>query len=367
MSPAFVDNDGKLNWRKIGYHARSAFAVILSLAVLVGGAYFVYAKASDVWVSWRTADDYVGDGKDPVEVTIPNGATVTQIGDILVEHKVVKSTKKFREVASSAKIQVGKYKLKTELPAQKALDMMLNPINKVVLKITLPEGRTLGQQWTTISKASGVPRETLRTVLNTTELGLPAWANGKVEGFMFPDTYQVAEPLNAAQLFKSQAAQFAKVSTAVGIETKAAELGITPFQLVTVASMIEKEAARAEDRPLVASVIYNRLKAGQKLEFDSTVHYAIGVFNRVTTTAADRAVDSPYNTYRNAGLPPGAISNPGKAALEAAANPAESNYLFFTAVDLDSGETRFAATAAEHAANVQLFRAWCQSHKGRCT
>ncbi|MEO7588199.1 MAG: endolytic transglycosylase MltG [Arachnia sp.] len=376
MSPAFVDNDGKFNWRKIGYHARSTFAVLLSLALLLGGGFFVYQKASDAWTKFRTEDDYVGDGVKNVQVVIPNGASITAIGDILTEEGVIKSTGTFRKVAAknpdSSKLQAGRYKLRTELPAKTALEMMLDPKNLVLITITIPEGKILGQQWTLIEQqlvAQGqtTTREELAAAVNSADLGLPDWSRGQLEGFMFPDTYQVGEPVDPKRIFKSQATQFNKVAGDINLVADAAAIGVDPYNIVTVASIIEREAANAEDRPKVAAVIYNRLRADMPLQFDSTVHFAIGVFDRVTTTAADRATPSPYNTYLNKGLPPGAISNPGKAALEAALHPSAITALFFTTINLDTGETAFADTAEQHAVNVAKFQAWCQANKGRCS
>lgn len=117
---------------------------------------------------------------------------------------------------------------------------------------------------------------------------------------------------------------------------------------------------------MVSAVIMNRLEQGMPLQMDSTVHYALQDFAKVTTTAKDREVDSPYNTYLNKGLPPGAISNPGQAALAAASAPADTDALFFVTVDLESGETRFAATLEEHNVNVAVFQQWCQANEGRC-
>ena len=375
MSPAFVDNDGKFNWRKVGYHARSAFAVLLSLAVLAGGGYFVVQKASDAWVAFRTVDDYAGDGVKAVTVTVPSGASATQIGDVLVEAGVIKSTGEFRKAASknedSQNIQPGRYNLLTELPAKKALDMMLDPENLKVIRVTLPEGFTLGRQWTTISRTLAeqgieVSRDELAEGAKPSELGLPVWARGKLEGFMFPDTYQVTEPVNPVEIFKNQATRFTAVANEIKFAEGAEELEMDPFDVVTIASIIEREVNKEEYRPMVSAVIKNRLADGMPLQMDSTVHYALQDFAKVTTSAEDREVDSPYNTYRNSGLPPGAISNPGRAALDAASHPADIDALFFVTVDLDTGETRFAATLDEHNVNVAVFQQWCQANEGRC-
>ncbi|AQP47149.1 hypothetical protein BW730_06090 [Tessaracoccus aquimaris] len=151
MSPAFIDNDGRLNWRKIGYHARSAFAVLLAIAVLGGGGWFVYSKANDAYVEWRTQDDYIGDGTEAVEVLIPaGGPTPTQIGDLLTEAGVVKSTKTFRKVAIESgrwsELKAGRYKVKKQLPSETALDMILDQKNLVVLDVLFQEGTTLAEQ-----------------------------------------------------------------------------------------------------------------------------------------------------------------------------------------------------------------------------
>jgi UPF0755 protein len=135
---------------------------------------------------------------------------------------------------------------------------------------------------------------------------------------------------------------------------------------VIVASIIEKEVRRPEDRAKAARVIYNRLANRMPLQMDSTVHYAVNKSDKVTTTPADRASSSPYNTYRHVGLPPGPIAAPGKAALQAAANPTPGNWKFFVTVNPDTGATKFATTMAEHDRYVQEFQKWCSTHPGRC-
>jgi hypothetical protein len=173
--------------------------------------------------------------------------------------------------------------------------------------------------------------------------------------------------VTALGVLKQQVEQFDKVTGAISLESRAKEIGRSPYEVLIVASIVEKEAARAEDRPRIAQVVYNRLAKNLPLQFDSTVHYAIGQFDRVTTTEEDRATDSPYNTYKVKGLPPTPISNPGQSAIESALAPSGENFLYFTTVDLDTGETRYSTDEAGHAENVKLFQQWCQSHSGRCT
>lgn len=371
MSPAFTDNDGRLDWRKIGYHARSVFAVLLSLTVLVGGGWFVYSKAHDAYIAWRTTDDYIGDGAEEAQVLIPRGASLTQMGDLLTEAGVVRSTKAFRNAARESgqadKIQAGRYRLKKQLPAETVVAMLLDSKNLVLLEVVFPEGTTNAEQFDIIADKTGLSLEDIQAAtVDTTQYPLPAYANGALEGFLFPAKYQVAEPPVAAAVLSTQVKQFNTIAEKINLEGVAAESGLAPLDVVTTASIIASEVKKPADQPMVAAVIYNRLAAGMKLEMDSTVHFAVGKKGSVTTTAEERATDSPYNTYVYPGLPPGPISNPGQTALEAALSPADTDALYFVTVDLDTGETRFAATLPEHEANVKLFQQWCSDHQGRC-
>lgn len=370
MSPRFTDNEGRFHWGQIGYRARSAFAVILSLTVLVGGGLVVYNIINDAYIEWRTTEDFIGEGTTDVEVLIEQGMGITQIGDMLTEAGVVRSTKAFRDAVSEAdaanKVQAGRFKLKKQVPAEKAVQMLLNPANQIRLQVTFPEGKTMTQQRDIIAASVGIKAEDVAEAeKDVTQYGLPGYANDKLEGFLFPSTYQVVEPPRASSIIKTQVDQFNKVASEINLEARAAELGRSPRDIVIVASILEKEVNKDDLLPQVSAVIYNRLKANEKLEMDSTVHYAIGQYDKVTTTAEDRKINSPYNTYRNPGLPAGPIGNPGKAALEAALTPADSKAKFFVTVNLETGETRFAETYEEHQKNVKLFQKYCET-SDRC-
>lgn len=369
MSPTFIDNDGRLNWRKIGYHARSAFAVLLAATVLVGGGWFVYSKVHDAYIEWRTEDDYIGDGEGEIQVLIPRGAGTTQIGDLLTEAGVIKSTKTFRKEVerqgASDKLQAGRYKFEKQIPAATALATLLDPKKRIVLKVTYPEGTTIAEQQEITVKATKLSLKDVQAgATDVSIFSLPDYANGKLEGFLFPSTYAVSEPPVASWIYASQVKQFERISAKLNLEEGAKKLGMTPLGVVTAASIIAAEVPKEEDQEMVAAVIANRLAKGMKLEMDSTVHYAVGKSGKVTTTKEDRANPSPYNTYMHVGLPPGPIGNPGESALKAALNPADTDALFFVTVNPDKGDTRFAATLAEHEANVKLFQQWCADNKG---
>jgi UPF0755 protein len=154
------------------------------------------------------------------------------------------------------------------------------------------------------------------------------------EGFLFPDTYRVEEGQTEAQALALMTAQFDAVAGEIGLEARAAALGFTPYQIVTIASMIEEEAQLPDERPMVARVIYNRLAQEMRLDIDATTLYAVGKEGN-TLTQSDLDSDSPYNTRKVAGLPPGPISAPGRAALEAALSPADGPWLYYVLADSD--------------------------------
>ncbi len=366
---------GKFDYKEIWYKVRAAFAVVLSLVILGGGGWFVYSKGHDAWMEFRTAEDYIGNGVDPVQVTVPKGATLRQISDLLFAANVVKTAKAFdREAeanADSKKIQVGKYNLRTQLPAKTALAMLLDPKNIVRNRVTLKDGVRLSQQVTALSKATGIKESDFNAKLKDwKKLGLPTWAKNGAEGFIFPDTYELPDKPTAANVLKLATDQFSLVATDLNIEDGAKALGYSPYQVLVMASIIEKEAGvNDEDRAKIARVFYNRLQQGVLLQSDATVAYANNITGRVATTNAERQLKSPYNTYYVKGLPIGPIASPSKKSIDAALHPADGDWLYFAVVNLDTGETEFNADKAGHDASVAKWQAWCNqsdANKKKC-
>lgn len=350
-----------------GFFARhkAAIAVVLALSVLVGGGLGAYFVARQQLDGLFAAKDYPGPGEVAVTVTIPKGTSLTGIGELLVAADVVASVEAFTRAASlnpeATGIQAGTYQLKTRLPAAEALAMLLDPSNLQRKTFTLREGKWLADHVKVMSKASGIPAKQFEAVLKDVDtLGLPSWATGTAEGFIFPDTYEVPDEPSAKNMVALTTTRFNDVIDQIGFEKRAKALGVTPYDALTVASIIEREVFRDADRAKVARVIYNRLDAGMRLQMDSTVAYAAGKTGTVWTTQAERDSDSPYNTYKHLGLPIGPISSPGKAALKAAVTPADGPWLFFMPVNLDTGETRFTRTLAEHNKAVAELQAWCK-------
>lgn len=362
------------DWNETARHAKSAIAVIVSLVVLVGGALFAYNKIGGAVAGVFVAEDYPGPGETAVEVEVPQGSTLDEIGSILVDADVVASTRAFdqavRETPNANSLQAGTYQLKTKMAARDALQAMLDAGVKGGKRFLIREGLRLSEQVTELAKQTGISEDAYREALkNPGAYGLPVMAKGNPEGFLFPDTYEMSgsDPNSA---LKQMTANFTRKAGEIQLEARAAALNRDPMDLVIVASIIEAEVRRPEDRAKVARVIYNRLEANppMKLQMDTTVEYAVNKprGTGATTTDAERNNPSPYNTYVHDGLPPGPISAPGKSALEAAANPAPGNWKYFVAINLDTGETAFADTFQEHQANVRKFQQWCQQNPGKC-
>ena len=353
------------------YKFRSAVAVILSLAVLVGGCVFVGVKTYDAYISYKSADDYLGDGEKDVLVRVPSGASVSEVGSILLDNDVIKSTKAYnkaiRESESDVTIQAGQYKLKTHMSAAKDVSILGNPDNIQRTRVTLPEGLTTEEQFAIMAKGTTMPVDSFKVAYKQTKkLGLPVWAKDRPEGFLFPDTYEVGSNPTPLEILQMQANQFVKQVNTMNFMGQAQTIKRSPYDALIVASILEKEARNPKDMRMVAGIIYNRLNQGMKVESDATVLYANHADGKLTTTDEQRAKDSPYNTYLHNGLPPTPINNPGAASMEAAVTPIKSDYLYWVVTDPDKGTTAYAKTLADHEKNVKKFQAWCQDHKGKC-
>lgn len=358
--------------RRRGSRLKSVIAVLLSIVIIGGGGYLGFQKASQAWTNFRGVD-YEGSGDEAtsVPVTIREGMTVTDIGDTLTANQVVASSRAFVRIASqdgrSSSIHSGTYMMHEHMSAQAALNILVDPGNLATNLITLREGLRNTEVFDQLSQTTGIPVSDFEAAAaNGASLGLPDYAEGNVEGYLFPETYSYDPADSAADVLRKMISQFKQIASEEDLVNKAAALGRSPHDVVVVASIIEKETTNFDYGPQIAEVFYNRLKKNMKLQSDATVIYANNLSGAVTTTDEERAVDSPYNTYVKDGLPPGAISNPGREALHSALNPASGDYLYFVAVNPDTGETKFATSEDEHSANVAEFQAWCQENSDQC-
>jgi UPF0755 protein len=357
--------------KEIARTAKGCIAVFVAAAVLFLGGYFVWDKASTFISTFGEIPDYPGPGNTKITVDVPEGASLDVIGGILVEKDVIKSRKAWdravRTEERATSVQAGRYLMKTQMPAIDALRLLINPgSSKIRLQFTIPEGLRLTSQIDALVKGTKIKKSAYQKALAKPKaLELPKYAKKRPEGFLFPDTYELTADSTATSTLKQMVVQYKSVTREIEFEAAAKKLKRSPYEVLIVASIIEREVNREEYRPRVARVLYNRLDKGMKLRLDSTVIYAEKLKTN-TTTKEDRKSKSKYNTYRYKGLPPGPVSAPGKAALEAAANPDKGKWLYFVTVNFDTGETKFADNQADFEKIRQEFQSWCQSHPGRC-
>lgn len=328
---------------------KSLLAIIAILAIIAGLA-FVGLKAYRAFIG---PEDYEGFGTGEVQVEVKAGDNGAAISRTLVDAGVVASFDAFYQLSLSdsraQQIQPGMYQLRKRMSASAALDALLDPSTKIQAKVTIPEGARLGQIVELVDKNTHIAAADLEEVLeNPTNIGLPDSAEGNPEGFLFPDTYFVAPNTTAESLLTEMATRSKNVTKELNIETRARELGMTEHEILTMASILEYEGKLEDDLPKIARVLYNRLEIDMPLQLDSTVSYVSKRAGDVWTTPEERADPSLYNTYQHTGLPPGPIGSAGKKTIEAALNPAEGSWLYFLAIDLDTGETAFSDTYREH-------------------
>ena len=342
---------------------RRLVVIVLALAVIGGGVAVAYKALKPVVEGFLESNDYPGPGTGEIRVTVDQGAGGSAIAKTLAEQDVVKSSKAFIEAANndpkSAGIQPGVYEMKKQMKASDALSILVDPKNRLVTRVTIPEGLWATESYANLSASSGIPvAQYTAAAKKVDELGLPPSAKGNLEGYLFPASYEFGPTATALDQLKQMVAESTKRLDALGITPDRME------RVVTVASLVEGEAQLDSDRPKVARVVENRLAAKMSLGFDSTVNYIFKKRGVPTQEMLDS--NNPYNTRRFTGLPPGPISNPGESALEAAASPVAGPWLYFVTVNLDTGETKFAATYEEHQRNVAQFQKWCTDNKGKC-
>lgn len=333
---------------------RGSASVLLSVLVLVallgGAGYFGVQKGrAALDARFGGGEDYSGSGTGTVVVQVKEGQTARQIGQTLVAQQVVASTRAFARAAAdnprSQSIQPGFYNLRQKMKASLALERMLDPASRVGA-LAIPEGWWASQVTAAVAKASGISKAKLdAAVKKPAKLGLPAYAKGKTEGFLFPARYDVNRNMTADEALAQMVQRFETETADMDLAARAEALGITPYQAVIVASLVQAEARHPEDFGKVARVVYNRLdskfQVDRRLQFDSTIDYGKGQRNARRSLGEINSFESPYNSYTRVGLPPTPIGNPGRAALEAALNPTEGNWRYFVTVNLKTGETRF--------------------------
>jgi UPF0755 protein len=323
---------------------RAGRGLLILLLVLV-------LAGTGVAVAYRYATGAAGPSR-PVSVQVPGGATVEDVGGILEKAGVVRSALAFRVAAQlqgvGSSLQAGTYDLLTNMTVADVLEALdQGPIVETV-EVTFPEGLELEETSAVAAESLGVNGKKFQSLATGGQFAVPPYLPedvDTVEGFLFPKTYEFPAGVDAQGVIERLLAQFEEEAGTLDW-SRAENLGMTPYEIVIVASMIERETRAAEDRPNVSAVIHNRIREGMPLQIDATIQYALPEGNRLLTEE-DYQYESPYNTYLHAGLPPTPIASPGLASLEAALNPADVDYLYFLVVDPETGRHEFAETYEE--------------------
>ncbi|MBR2861034.1 MAG: endolytic transglycosylase MltG [Clostridia bacterium] len=348
--------DTKATWQKI---RPWTIYIISSLLVIVVFASAISITLNAFFGAPSKRDD------SPVLFTIKSGASMSSVANNLEKEGLINSSFGIKLLADftsvSSRIQSGEYVLDKTMTAQEILDVITKPTASArVVTVTLVEGTTV-EDFAQTLVASGV--------ISNKDSFLAACKNAKnfsdyyfvpplydmgnlrysLEGYLFPDTYEFYVSSSNETVIKKLLSRLNNVYTAQYTE-RAEELGLSMHQVLTLASIIEKEG-RGSDFAKISAVFHNRIKKGMRLESDVTVQYALGV-KRLVLTSEELKVDSPYNTYKVAGIPAGPICNPGKDAIYAALNPDKTvlneNYLYFTLTDPYTGEVAYSKTYEEH-------------------
>jgi len=323
--------------------------LVIAIAALVAGG-VLYERTHALYRGFSGAEQFV---------EIPPGAGSRAIGDRLVAAGVIRDRLTYRAAlwfsGQARHLKAGEYRFDQATTPLDAIGKIARG-DVYVVNVTFREGLTIAAM-ANVFEAHGLGTASVFVAASRDgalvhELD-PAARN--LEGYLFPETYAVPRHTDASRLVRLMVDRFVHVFTP---ELKAAAntRGMSVRQVVTLASIIEKETGRAEERPLVAAVYENRLRIGMGLQCDPTVIYALQLAGQYTGNLRreDLQFESPYNTYRHAGLPPGPIASPGKASLEAAVHPADADYIYF--VSRNDGTHEFARTLDEHNRNVQKYQ-----------
>jgi uncharacterized YceG family protein len=346
--------------RRRSWGGRILAVLVIVLAIVV------------LWFLFSLFQPGKGDGEGRVPVTIPNGATAREIGDLLADKGVVSSGFFFdlraRINGKRDDLKAGKYVLAEDMSYGAAFEKLsAQPEAEPTVRITIPEGRSIREAARTVGE-SAVQGSYVRAVrthkgFRPQRYGAPKSVD-TLEGFLFPATYELlASKASARRLVAAQLEAFEQNFAEVSLRA-AKRANLTPYDVLIIASMVEREAQVAKERRLIAAVIYNRLKDGMALGIDATTRYELDEWSR-PLRVSELEADTPYNTRTNTGLPPTPIGSPGLASIEAAANPADVDHLFYVVKPGTCGEHEFSSSDAEFQRDVAAYEAARAANGGK--
>ena len=343
--------------------------VLVILGGIAGGAYYVWTTYEDnirEIMGWQEPQDYEeGMATGEATVTIESGFTGEPISQALYDAGVTKTPDAFYdyliETGQNPNFQPGVYQLQKQMTSAAALEALLNPANKMEYTAQIPEGFTVDGTLQRLSEGTGLPLDQLQAAAaDPSVYGVPA---DSLEGWLFPATYTFDPSVTPQSAIQTLVDRTIESLDAAGVPVEDRE------RILTIASIIQREARYEADMQKVSRVIQNRLDPNNQetfglLQMDSTAQYGYGELNAGSASTSEEAQhhDNPWNTYVHPGLPIGPISNPGDVAIDAAMHPADGPWLYFVTVNLDTGETQFTTTYEEHLQYVEQMRQWCSEH-----
>lgn len=333
--------------------------LVMILAAVLALSGIGLANRSAIRSGWDqlVGNDYNGTGYSSVLLEINNGDSGQDVAQALVDMGVVKSfTTVYKLILqTNPKFYPGTYRLKLHMSSSAALAALADPANSAANRVTIKEGLRANVVLQQLSDATGISLSDFKAAArNRAAIKLPSEAVS-IEGYIFPATYNFQHSATAASVLRTMVERMQEELDKFGVSNS------KRLQVLTLASIIQKEARQEPDFYKVSRVFQNRIAIGMKLQSDATVSYGVDG-NTVNTTAAERANNNGFNTYLHPGLPIGPISSPGALAIKAALNPAAGGWLYFCTINLETGETVFSTTGAEHEKAVALWRAWMKEH-----
>jgi UPF0755 protein len=342
--------------RRAGRDPRPRRTALLVVLLLFLGLLGAGAWAANHYATCRGAAE---GPQRPLSFTVEDGQTGQQVVEELHERRVIPcggliGSLLLRGTGKADRIRAGEYRLTTGMSLEDAIDVLTTPPPKVpTVELVIPEGYRLTQIAEEVQRSLKIPATRFLREVGSDRYVLPPYLPARAtspEGFLFPKSYEfVKEGLTARKVAERMLEQFATEAEDLPFD-RVERLGVTPYELVIIASMIEEEARVEKDRRLIAGVIYNRLELGMALGIDATLLYDDPTPDG-QLSSSDLESDSPYNTRVHAGLPPTPIASPGTASLLAALTPAHTDFLYYVLCGAD-GHHRFAKTNAEHVRNV---------------
>lgn len=361
-----VENTASKAAAKKARRRRRVLALLITLGVFVA-AIAIGAQFLKPLLGMDKVTDYPGPGTGSVNITVAEGSGPKVVATTLVQNGVVADADAFVKefLSGGGELSPGEFTFRTQMKNSDAVAVLVNKDASKVMYFALSAGLRINESLEAISKGSGIPMQELNALNQApAQFGVPAKAKN-LEGFLAPGEYRFELGTPAKDIIQKLVSTTLDELKSQGITDSAKQ-----YDAVTIASIVQAEGGQA-DYGNVAGAIYNRLKPNNVetsglIQSDATVTYGLGKksFHLTEEEKADKS--NTYNTYANVGLPAGPIGSPGKTAIDAAAKPTQNDYLYWVTINLDTKETKFSKTLAEHNTYVEQYNAWCQANAGRC-